>query len=53
MEKKLHHQFYNTYTLEMIALPKDEFPTIGECILHLLDCFNEICDWEYRGCGMW
>ena len=53
MEKKLHHQFINDETGEALALPKDGFPTIGECILHLVDCFGEIRGWRYCGCGMW
>lgn len=53
MEKKLHHQFINETTGEAIALPKENFPTIGECILHLEDCFDDIRDWKYCGCGIW
>ena len=53
MEKKLHHQFINDETGEAIALPKDGFPTIGECILHLVDSLGEIRGWRYCGCGMW
>ena len=43
------HVFYNKETLEIIGLPTDENPTIGAAILTMLDLFDEIADWEYRG----
>ena len=45
----MHHVFYNIETLEIIMLPIRENPTIGTALLTMLDLFDSLVHWEYRG----